>query len=96
MLLAQSLAGNTTERHMPTQISRLITRQGPWDTNYHVYARNLGYPNESGAGIYAGNAPIQPWETSVIFRWTPPADGTWKLIAEPISGDTYGPIGQIN
>lgn len=61
-----------------------------------MWARSGGYPIQSGDGIYAGNAAIQPWETSVIFLWTPPGDGTWKLVAEPLFDDSYGPIGKVN
>jgi hypothetical protein len=61
-----------------------------------VWARNIGYPLESGDGLFAGTASIQPWENSVIFIWTPPANGTWKLIAEPLYGDAYGPFGKVN
>lgn len=81
---------------MTAPIVRIINRQGPWDTSYHVYAKSGGYPNESGDGVYAGTATLNPWDSSVSFSWTPPSDGLWYLIAEPISGDVYGPIARIN
>lgn len=61
-----------------------------------MFAHNASYPIQSGDGIFAGSADIQPWQNSVIFTWTPPADGTWKLVAEPIFADSYGPIGKVN
>jgi hypothetical protein len=56
----------------------------------------VGYPQTPGDGLFAGTADIQPWQTSIIFTWTPPADGTWKLTAEPLYQDSYGPSGKLN
>lgn len=81
---------------MPTAISRYIQRSDSYTETVDVYARLGTYPQEEGDGIYAGSASFQPWQTQVVFTWTPPTDGTWKLIGVPVYRRGTGPFGKLN
>lgn len=80
---------------MSTPITVLIFRGDQWATSYDMYAKVNYSPLEMGDGIFAGNAPIDPWQSSTSFTWTPPVDATWHFSACAKYQDRIGPLGVI-
>ncbi len=72
-----------------------ITRQGDFDRQYNVWAKLGGWPQEAGDGTYVGTFDIEPWESSIVFSWTKPQNGTWYLVAQPLAGDIVGGIARL-
>ena len=80
---------------MSTPISVAIFRNDTWATSFDVYAKLNYSPSESGDGIYAGNVPINPWDSYATLTWTPPVDATWRFSACARYQDIVGPLGVV-
>lgn len=72
-----------------------IDREDDFATSFDLYAKSDFYPTEEGDGVFVGNYPIDPDNSSVSAMWTPPAAGTWSFSAVARRGEQRGPMGQI-
>lgn len=67
-----------------------INRDGDkYVTSYDVWAKSGSYPSEEGDGVFVGNAPIAPHETSasITFARSGP---TWYFAAMSVYGRDPG------
>lgn len=55
--------------------------------SYNVWAKNGAYPTTDGDGVFVGNVPIGTNQTTVTYVWTPPASGSWFVIATGVRFD---------
>jgi hypothetical protein len=67
-----------------------IARADPYDTAYEVWARAGTGPIEYGDGIYVGNFPILPHQTSISGQWNSPSGGRWVFSATQVQRGVLG------
>lgn len=67
-----------------------ITRASAFEQSYDIYARPGAPPVEVDDGIYCGNFPILPGQTSITASVTVPALGTWYAHIVPVCNGKYG------
>jgi hypothetical protein len=79
---------------MPS-VNLTINRANDFDESYEVYMKRGGVPLEYGDGIYVGNYPIQPWETSITFSLATPPGTTWGFSVTPIQQRDIGITGTV-
>lgn len=79
---------------MPS-VNLTITRANDFDESYEVWMKSGGVPLEYGDGLYAGNYPIMPWETSITFSVVTPPGTTWGFSATPVQGRDIGPTATV-
>ena len=78
---------------MPS-VNITIQRANDFDESYEVWMKRNSPPTEYGDGVYVGNYPIRPWETSLTFSVdTPP--GTWGFSATQVQRRDLGLTGTV-
>ena len=65
-------------------------------TSFLIWAKFRSFPTTDGDGVFVGDIPISPNETSVSYGWDAPNNQTnWKFIAAPKYQDQVGIFGQL-
>lgn len=76
-------------------ISYSVSRNDPFATSFDLYAKAGSAPQWDGDGVFIGNVPILPWQSSISGTWTPPSNGSWYLGAVARALDRYSKIGLL-
>ena len=65
-------------------------------TSFLVWGKFRAFPQCDGDGVFVGDIPISPDETSVSYDWDSPNNQTaWYFIAAPRYQDIVGIFGQL-
>lgn len=65
-------------------------------TSFLVWSKFRSFPQTDGDGVFVGDIPIEPSETSVTTEWdTPNGSANWKFIAAPRYMDQVGIFGRL-
>lgn len=64
--------------------------------SYNVWAKSGTYPSVDGDGVFVANIPIGTNQSSVSYVWTPPANGTWQMVATAVRFDTSSLPGRLS